>query len=333
MKKFTWIVAILMVLAPLSAVAGDGLKFKSDLRLRYEYKDADGKSNRGRARFRLRIAAEHAIDENWTVGFRLASGSDQDPTSTNQSMDDAFEQKSVWIDRAYAIYKAGNFKLSAGKIANPFNTTDIMWDSDINLEGVAEQFKLGKNGYVTLGQMILAENSSASDAFLVGGQAGIKVNRLNLSVGYYTYNNYVENSPKAGGNLFENGTEFSLMDFLVKFKVNDNFSVWAHYVVNADAEVTATTGDKEDTAMGIGFEYKVDDWKFKAKYADIQPNSVIGAFADSDFGGANRQGYKISIDKKLRKNITFGASYFDTEQSSDSEKGFKILQLDLKYKF
>jgi len=126
--------------------------------------------NRGRARFRLRIAAETKLDDNWTLGFRLASGSDPDPTSTNQSMDDNFAKKDMWIDRVYAIYKAGNVKIAAGKIANPFETTDIIWDSDINLEGVAETFSF-ENGHITLGQMVLSENSSAADAYLLPPRA------------------------------------------------------------------------------------------------------------------------------------------------------------------
>ena len=333
MTKLTWLIAIMMLLAPMAARADEGLKFKSDPRLRYEYKDADDKMNRGRFRYRLRFGAEHAIDDNWTVGFRLASGSDADPTSTNQSMDDNFEKKSVWIDRAYAIYRSGDFKLTAGKIANPFNTTDIIWDSDINLEGISEHFKLGNNGYVTLGQMILTENSSAADAYLVAGQVGVTFDMVEIILGYYSFTNYVENSPYAGGNLFENATAYSLMDVLVKFNATEQLSFWAHYVVNSDAEITDTTGDKEDTAMGFGLNYKYEDWSFGIKYADIEPNSVIGAFSDSDFGQANRKGYKISMKKKLRKNVSFAAAYFDTEQSTDDLKGFKTLQLDLSYKF
>lgn len=332
MKKLAFLVAILMMAAPIAGFAGDGIKFKSDLRLRYESKDADGKMNRGRARYRLRITGETILDENWTLGFRLASGSSADPTSTNQSMDDNFEKKDFWIDRAYAIYKTGNVKIAAGKIANPFETTDIIWDSDINLEGVAETFGF-ENGYITLGQMVLAENSSASDAYLLAAQGGFSFSRVSVNLGYYSYSNYVENNPYAGGNLFENGTGYTLMDLLVSVEITDQFSVWAHYVTNSDAEETLTTGDKEDTAMGFGFTYKMDDWKFKVKYADIEPNSVIGAFSDSDFGQANRKGYKVSVSRKLRKNVSFGAAYFDTESSLDGSSSFKMLQLDLKFKF
>jgi len=333
MKKLMIMMLTVLMAAPVSAVAGDGIQFKNDLRLRYEYKDADGKMNRGRSRFRLRINASTRLDENWTVGFRLASGSDEDPTSTNQSMDDAFTEKSIWIDRAYATYKNGTFMLSAGKIANPFVTTDIIWDSDINLEGVAEKWELGRNGYVTLGQMVLAENKSASDAYMLAAQAGFKFERVSVNLAYYSFSNYVENAPAARGNLFENGTEFSLIDLLIKVKVTDQFSFWGQYVTNTDAVETTTTGDKEDAAMGIGFEYKYGDWKVKLKYADIEPNAVIGAFADSDFGHADRKGYKISVDKKLRKNVSFGAAYFDTESSVDGSGSFQTLQLDLKFKF
>ncbi len=332
MKKLTFLVAILMLAAPIAGFAGDGLTFKSDLRLRYESKDADGKMNRGRARFRLRIAAETKLDDNWTLGFRLASGSDPDPTSTNQSMDDNFAKKDMWIDRVYAIYKAGNVKIAAGKIANPFETTDIIWDSDINLEGVAETFSF-ENGHITLGQMVLSENSSAADAYLLAAQGGFTFSRVSVNLGYYSYSNYVENSPYAGGNLFENGTAYTLMDLLVNVEITDQFSVWAHYVTNSDAEDTLTTGDKEDTATGLGFTYKMDDWKLSVKYADIEPNAVVGAFSDSDFGQANRKGYKVSLSKKLRKNVSMGMAYFDTEASTDGSHAFKMVQLDLKFKF
>ncbi len=311
----------------------DNLNFSGDLRLRYEYQDNENTMNRGRARFRLRFNVKTRIDDNWSVGFRLASGSNNDPTSTNQSMDDNFTEKSIWIDRVYAVYRQGNFTFTGGKMANPFVSTSIIWDKDINPEGAAEQWHFGKTGYITLAQMVLNENSTESDAYLVAVQGGIKLKYFSFNLAWYSFNNYVENAPAARGNLFENNTEYTLIDFLVKIHATDHLSFWAEYVNNTDAEDTATTGDKENTAIGIGFSYRYEDWKFKTKYADIEPNAVVGAFADSDFGYANRKGLQLAVERKLRKRVALKLAFFDTKQSTGSGNSAKTLQFDLKFNF
>ncbi|NOY22138.1 MAG: porin [Acidobacteria bacterium] len=336
--KFLKVLLILLALAMphFPSVAGnavDNLNFSGDLRLRYEYRDQDNVMNRGRARFRLRFNVKTKIDDNWSVGFRLASGSNNDPTSTNQSMDDNFTEKSIWIDRVYAVYKQGYFTFTGGKMANPFVSTNIIWDKDINPEGAAEQWFFGKTGYVTLSQMVLNENSAESDAYLVAVQGGLKFRYFSFNLAWYSFNNYVENAPAARGNLFENGTEYTLIDFLVKAHATDNLSFWAEYVRNTNANDTISTGNKENTAIGIGFSYRYEDWKFKAKYADIEPNAVAGAFSDSDFGYANRKGLKLAVERRLRKRVAFEVAFFDTKQSTDSENSAKTVQFDLKFKF
>ncbi len=329
-------VSLVLILPGVGSVAGDAigaLKFSGDMRLRYEFQDKDNGMNRGRARFRLRFNGKTKIDENWSVGFRLASGSDNDPSSTNQSMDDNFSEKSIWIDRVFAVYRAGDFVFTGGKMANPFVTTDLIWDSDINPEGAAEHWSFGKSAYITLGQMVLNENSSSADAYLVAVQGGVRFERVSLNLAYYSFNNYVKNAPAARGNLFENGTGYALIDFLVKLHASDNLSFWAQYVTNGDANRTLTTGEKEDTAIGIGLSYRYEHWKLKVKYANIEPNAVVGAFADSDFGYGNRKGVKVAVERKLRKQVSLCVAAFDTKQSTDGKNEVKTLQFDLKFKF
>ena len=72
----------------------DDLKFSGDLRLRYQGECFSGRNtkNRNRARFRLRFGVKKTwLDDQMEVGFRLASGSSDDPTSTNQTFDDHFQ--------------------------------------------------------------------------------------------------------------------------------------------------------------------------------------------------------------------------------------------------
>lgn len=83
------------------------LKFKGDVRARYQIENVedDNKGQRERGRFRLRFGAETSPVENFSLGFGLASGSDDDPRSTNQTMGGLFSKKEIWIDYAYGQYR------------------------------------------------------------------------------------------------------------------------------------------------------------------------------------------------------------------------------------
>ncbi len=76
-----------------------GLRFYGDLLLRYEAINYSGDTkdiNRGR--FRLRFGVEKQVADELLLGFRLASGSNNDPTSANQTFTDDFSKKDV-LDR------------------------------------------------------------------------------------------------------------------------------------------------------------------------------------------------------------------------------------------
>ena len=100
-----------------------GLKFAGDFRLRYEgiinRADNDGR-HRGRLRLRLQIAKK--LCDELDIIVRLASASGPSITSTNQSFDDAFSEKDLWIDRAYMVYKPNflpGLELAGGKLKKP----------------------------------------------------------------------------------------------------------------------------------------------------------------------------------------------------------------------
>ncbi|MBN1555950.1 MAG: putative porin [Phycisphaerae bacterium] len=131
------------------------LKFSGDFRFRAEHQTFQGRRGggaggvavRGEAkdRNRLRMRLRFGFTKTWwdkqmEVGFRLASGNNPDPTSTNQTMTGDFDKKPVWIDLMYAKYKpnwAKGLEIAGGKVKNPFRThTMLTWDSDINPEGI-----------------------------------------------------------------------------------------------------------------------------------------------------------------------------------------------------
>jgi hypothetical protein len=94
--------------------------------------------DRNNLRIRARLGITADITEDWTASFRLASGSDNSPVSTNQTLGGFFSKKSIWLDQAYVKYEpaAGN-SLMLGRMPNPFTHTEMVWDDDINPDGVA----------------------------------------------------------------------------------------------------------------------------------------------------------------------------------------------------
>ncbi len=112
---------------PTSASWVERIKWSGDFRYRHESIDEETtgsvrwKDGRNRHRIRARLMLEAVLNDEWGVGFRLASGS-ADPTSTNQTLDDSFSSKDIWLDLAYFDYHPAAVKglnVYGGKMKNP----------------------------------------------------------------------------------------------------------------------------------------------------------------------------------------------------------------------
>jgi len=160
------------------------VRLVDDLRLRYDgiYAPDSDFVSRHRVRPRLRLGAIVTLQDDFEIGFRLAStpsvGRDSggDPLSTNQTFEDNGSRKPVGVDWAFARWTplhtprwTGSFVL--GKLENPPNYSENVFDVDYTPEGFAEQFyyKAHTNQTVSayFGQYFLDELAfSAKDPFL-----------------------------------------------------------------------------------------------------------------------------------------------------------------------
>ena len=118
--------------------------FSGDFRLRDE-PFFGGPANqslvRNRERFRLRFNANAKLNDDISGGFSLASGDLNDPISTNQTTNQFYTRKPFAIDRAFISYRPHYFKpltLTGGKFAYPWYNTELVWDKDLNPEGLAQ---------------------------------------------------------------------------------------------------------------------------------------------------------------------------------------------------
>ena len=96
--------------------------------------------DRQRARLRARLGINVRIDDWISAEVRIATGNDSSPVSTNQTLggNGEFGKYALWLDRA-AIHMTPveNVDLSFGRFANPFWTSDLLFDDDLNFDGVA----------------------------------------------------------------------------------------------------------------------------------------------------------------------------------------------------
>lgn len=133
-----------------------GVKLYGDFRGRYEQNTAESSaySDRNRFRYRLRLGLTTTMLDDFEVGIRFASGNPQfnqggilvggSPVTANQDLNSVESRKFLWIDAAYAKWsaiKTEKFTLAGtiGKMDNPFQLSNMVWDYDINPEGAALQ--------------------------------------------------------------------------------------------------------------------------------------------------------------------------------------------------
>lgn len=99
---------------------------------------------RQRARIRFRLGAELDLADSFTLGFRVGTGQDNSPVSSNQTLGWAngqggnFSKYQLWLDRAFIAWEPHEaFKLLLGRFDNPFFSTTNIWSEDIGFDGIA----------------------------------------------------------------------------------------------------------------------------------------------------------------------------------------------------
>jgi hypothetical protein len=156
-----------------------------DIRFRYEHRQANdpsgGRIELDRGRFALRLGLRGDAADDFYYGLRLDTASNpRSPwvtfgtSSSGVPYNGPFGKSTAGINvgQAYIGYKpAAWVDLTLGKMPNPLFTTPMVWDSDLNPEGIAERFKHSVGPaefFITLGQFLYQDpNPTYSSAGLV----------------------------------------------------------------------------------------------------------------------------------------------------------------------
>ena len=141
------------------------------------------------------------VSDSWSGGLRIATGNTTDRVSTNQTLGQNFNKYQLTLDQGYLKYEPAEWlSVSAGRIPNPWFSTDLVWDEDLNFEGLAATVRprLSQSAqlYLTAGAFPLREDSppTSDDRWLYGVQGGLQWDlspsfSTRLGVAYYRYEN------------------------------------------------------------------------------------------------------------------------------------------------
>jgi hypothetical protein len=341
-----------------------------DLRYRYELIDDQSKSNdQNRNRIRARLGLNAKINEEWSLGFRLATGQgiqEGDPVSTNQNLGGAWGKKPIWLDLAYLDYHplwARGLDLQAGKIEAPFyrpSKNQLIWDHDLTPEGGAVFYglPLGEKTNVnfTAGGFWVTESASAADTALWGLQGYVKQQISGPTyvlggAGGYWYGN-LQGQPALSlqwesptSNFFGNSnaggvytSRYNLVELFAELGTRIGklpVAAFGDYVVN-----TVAVDKNRDTAWLAGFTINKaqtsGSWQFDYDYRDIQADAVVGQFNDSDFvgGGTSGRGHRFGFSYVLTKNVVPGLNYYlASYEGRNNNADYNRLQADVMVKF
>ncbi len=140
--------------------------------------------NRSRFRVRARLGATAKINEWLNGGIRMTTGSASDPVSHNQTLNSKDSKFSFTLDRAFLKGQASSTTaFTGGRFANPWFSTDLVWDPDYAFDGLAANFNSGLSDrwstFGTLGAFVIEEvqtsdTNRAKDKWMWGMQAGVE---------------------------------------------------------------------------------------------------------------------------------------------------------------
>jgi hypothetical protein len=171
---------------------------------------------RNRWRFRLRLSLDFKLQNNFFGSVMLMTADNRAPDSKNTTYTGGYDLYSIGIARAFMGWNPiTGLTLIAGKQANPFYTTDLIYDPDIDPQGLVERIDFDKFFNMNFGEPVVAAGKERK-APLPG-----KSLELALIAGQFVFNNNNANSGSSNfgiSNLNQEGWEFNaaynITDFL-----------------------------------------------------------------------------------------------------------------------
>lgn len=320
------------------------MKFKGDFRFRFENtSNAEPNSvlleGRNRLVVRFRYGFMKKISDIFDFGVRVATGSADDPNTADVTLGSFVNDLEISLDQLYLSMNIKEYFLSGGKFPNPFQRTDLVWDGDVNPEGITGSYTLNGSGNFSSKAsgifFIIDEHSGTDipDSYMLGGQisfAGKPSQELAFSLagGYYDYDITLLSESRADAGdtrsnyliLDSTGTplaylsDFNLLDVIARCEYTgfgDYYSLKlvGNYVKNFGANVDEDEGFGIDVFFGRG--KKPNDFRVGYGYSQAETDAVLAAFSnDNTTIPTNYLQHTLIFDYVFLDNLMFNLTWY-----------------------
>ena len=312
------------------AQAAPAVRFNGDFRVRYEYTSAGNSALAlGREVARLRAGITYPLREDVIVRARLATGDPDDPNSTDVTLSSFVNDFAVSLDIASIEVNRLHWGAMAGKFTNPFQYTELVWDGDVNPQGVAGRVILGDrakvSGTLTGLYFIVDQQANKLSSDMAGGQftlgAPVGTWKLSASAAYYDYR--IRSLTAAGpgdtrtNRLTPGGTaylsDFELYDFLVAV---DYMGLGERYPLRVVGDYVHNSGAADlNSGWGadvfIGKSQRQGDLRYRYGYGMTEADAVLAAFShDNTTLGTNYDAHTLSVDAVPLNGLLLNATLY-----------------------
>jgi putative porin len=295
------------------------LRFSGDFRVRYEHTTrGNGAAPLGREVVRFRLGLTYPLRPDVTVRARLATGSQEDPNSTDITVGDFVDDLVLSVDMASVELNRPRWGIFGGKFSNPVLSTELVWDGDVNPQGIGGRVTLGTPGRLTgtvtpFFFVIDQPTTGAQASYMGGGQFAVSTAtgarwRFTAAAGFYDYRiaslAAADGPGDTRGNRLAPGntrylSDFDLLDALVTldytgFGARFPLRLIGDYVHNSGAN-DLNTGWAADVYVGRVTRPGETRWRYG--YAVAETDAILAAFAhDNTTLGTNSETHTLSVD-------------------------------------
>ena len=165
--------------------------------------------DRARLRMRARLGVNAKVTQDLSTVLRLTTGSAADALSTSQTLGASGAKSSFALDRAFMRYHDDEalpwMTVTAGRMANPWFGSDLVWNENLTLDGLQAQFDpaaksdavwrpYAGTGVFALQDVETSLSNQAKSKWMLGLQGGVEwvpdnALRAKVGLGYYDYKN------------------------------------------------------------------------------------------------------------------------------------------------
>ena len=321
------------------------LKFNGDFRLRFENTtkqepnsvNPDILESRFREVVRFRAGLNSQINDKINFGVRVATGSPDDPNTADVTLGNFVDDLAISLDQVYLEYYSNGLLVSGGKIKNPFMSTDLVWDGDVNPQGVSASYSVPSQGNVAAKVIglysIVDEATIYPDSYMWGGQVQLALTAspdlgITLAGGFYDYtiknlshadagdtrSNYLTTVSNGGSVQSMYLSDFNLIDIIGMvdyrgFSEKYPLRVRANFVKNNGAEVDEDSGYMLDLFLGRASVR--NNLRFQYGYAKLETDAVLAAFSnDNTTLASNYEQHTVSVDYVVLDNTTLNLTWY-----------------------